>query len=399
MAFPNVSAPAATGGGADPAKGAIEDQLTPAMEGLVRWFERDWREALTLLAIAAGVFLLLLVVQRLVLFVARRAILEDSWRRIAEKVIARTGKLFLAFAALRLVAEVGRPPDVVLGIIRFLFTVVAVVQVAVWTRTFLLGLVRVRSERAEDDTALGLVRALISVGVWAVALLTLLANLGVNITGLIAGLGIGGIAIGLAAQGVLSDLFAAFSIVFDKPFKRGDAIAYEPGAVGVVEEIGIKSTRIRALSGEMVILSNAKLLSATVANYATFEQRRVVLPFGVTYETPAEKLERIHAMVAEIVAAAPLARFERCHLIGFGASSLDHELVFFVEAPGLQEMFDARQAVLIGLIRRFGEAGISFAYPVQVGMLAGPDGTIIDPREEWAAGNAATAARKGSLRP
>jgi small-conductance mechanosensitive channel len=378
---------------------AIEDRLTPAMEGLVGWFERDWREALTLLAIAAGVFLMLLVGQRIVLFVARRAIPEESWRTIAEKVIRRTGKLFLAVAALRLVAEVGRPPDAVLGIIRFLFTVVAVVQVAVWTRTFLLGLVRVRSERAEDDTALGLVRALISVGVWAVALLTLLANLGVNITGLIAGLGIGGIAIGLAAQGVLGDLFAAFSIVFDKPFKRGDAIAYEPGAVGVVEEIGIKSTRIRALSGEMVILSNAKLLSATVANYATFEQRRVVLPFSVTYETPPAKLELIPGMAEAIVEGAPLARFERCHLIGLGAHSLDFELVFFVDAPGLKEMFDARQAVLIGLLRRFRDEGIAFAYPVQVGMLAAPDGTIIDPREEWAGGASRVMARKGALRP
>jgi small-conductance mechanosensitive channel len=395
MAIPLVSASPEAGDGK--AAVPIEDRLTPAMEGLVGWFGRDWREALTLLAIAAGVFLLLLVGQRLVLFVARRAIPEESWRTIAEKVIARTGKLFLAIAALRLVAEVGRPPDAVLGIIRLLFTVTAVIQVAVWTRTFLLGLVRVRSERAEDDTALGLVRALISVGVWAIALLTLLANLGVNISGLIAGLGIGGIAIGLAAQGVLGDLFAAFSIVFDKPFKRGDTIVYEPGAVGVVEEIGIKSTRIRALSGEMVILSNAKLLSATVANYATFEQRRVVLPFGVTYETAPDTLEAIPEMVKAIVASAPLARFERCHMIGLGSHSLDFELVFFVDAPGLKEMCDARQAVLLGLIRRFAEEGVSFAYPVQVSMLAAPDGTIIDPREEWAAGGTPAPARKGAL--
>ncbi|MFQ3665878.1 MAG: mechanosensitive ion channel domain-containing protein, partial [Sphingomonadaceae bacterium] len=177
-------------------------------------------------------------------------------------------------------------------------------------------------------------------------------------------------------------LFAAFSIVFDKPFKRGDAIMYEPGAVGIVEEIGIKSTRIRALSGEMVIMSNAKLLNATVANYATFERRRVVLQFGVTYETSPEQLEAIPGMLETIIGQVPLARFDRCHLIGYGAYSLDFELIFFVDAPGLVEMFDARQTIMIALMRRFRDEGISFAYPVQVEMLAGPDGKVVDPFPE-----------------
>lgn len=359
----------------------FEEQLTPALRSVVGWLVRDTGEALTLLAIAAGVFLLLFLLRRAASALVRRAAPSPLWRDQLADAVGRTRLWFLALAALRIVAGAGQPPPVLTGLIIFLFTVGAVIQVALWVQSLLMGVLRARSERAEDDTALALMRGLLSAAVWIIAFLTLLANLGVNITGLIAGLGIGGIAIGLAAQGVLSDLFAAFSIVFDKPFRRGDAILYEPGAVGVVEEIGVKSTRIRALSGEMVIMSNAKLLSTTVANYATFERRRVVLGFGVTYETPPDKLEAVPGMVRAVVEAAPKASFDRCHLTALGASSLDFELVFFVEDPGLNAMMEARQAVILGILRALAAADIDIAYPVQVEMLAGPDGKIIDPRE------------------
>ncbi len=359
----------------------FDEQLTPALRSVTRWLIHDTAEALTLLAIAAALFLLLLVVRRLTRLVVRRAVPSPLWREELADAVGRTRYWFLALASLRLVTGVGQPPQVLTNLVTFLFTIAAVIQVALWVQSLLMGVLRARSERADDDTALALMRGLLSGAVWIIAFLTLLANLGVDITGLIAGLGIGGIAIGLAAQGVLSDLFAAFSIVFDKPFKRGDSIVYEPGAIGVVEEIGVKSTRIRALSGEMVIMSNAKLLNATVANYATFERRRVVLGFGVTYETGPERLEAIPQIAREAVEAAPKARFDRCHLTGFGASSLDFELVFFVEDPGFVAMMDARQRVILGIVRAFDAAGIDFAYPVQVEMLAGPDGKVIDPRE------------------
>ncbi len=361
--------------------GLLDEQLTPALRSVAGWLVNDTAEALTLLAIAAGVFVLLLLLQRIAQALVRRAVPSPLWRDQFAHAIGRTGIWFLLLAAFRLVAGAGQPPQVLVGFIVFLFTIAAVVQVALWVQSLLMGVLRARSERAEDDTALALMRGLLTAAVWIIAFLTLLANLGVNITGLIAGLGIGGIAIGLAAQGVLADLFAAFSILFDKPFKRGDAIAYEPGAVGVVEEIGIKSTRIRALSGEMVIMANAKLLSATVANLATFERRRVVLRFGVPYETSPEQLEALPGLARAVVEAAPRSSFERCHLVGFGASAIDVELVFLVEDPGLEAMLEARQAVILGLVRALAAHDIPFAYPVQVGMIAGPDGRVIDPRE------------------
>ncbi|WP_448582411.1 mechanosensitive ion channel family protein [Thermaurantiacus sp.] len=359
----------------------FEEQLTPALRSVVGWLVKDTAEALTLLAIAVGLFLLFLVLRRVVQTVVRQAVPGPLWREQLAEAVGRTRLWFLVLASLRVVAGAGQPPQVLTSLITFLFTIAAVIQVALWVQSLLMGVLRARSERAEDDTALALMRGLLSAAVWIIAFLTLLANLGVNITGLIAGLGIGGIAIGLAAQGVLSDLFAAFSIVFDKPFKRGDAILYEPGAIGVVEEIGVKSTRIRALSGEMVIMSNAKLLSATVANYATFERRRVLLRFGVTYETRPDLLEAIPAMVQTVVETVPKASFDRCHLVGFGTSSLEFELVFFIEDPDFAAMMDARQAVILGILRAFDAADIDIAYPVQVEMLAGPDGKIIDPRD------------------
>ncbi|MFN7173266.1 MAG: mechanosensitive ion channel family protein [Thermaurantiacus tibetensis] len=359
----------------------LDDRVAPAVRSVAGWLAEDTGQAATLLAVAAGLFLALLLLRRGVQGLVRRAIPSPVWREHLAEAVGRTGGWFLALASLRIVAGTGSMPPVLARLVLFLFTVAAVVQVALWVQSLLMGLLRARSERADDDTALALMRGLLTAAVWIVAALTLLANLGVNITGLIAGLGIGGIAIGLAAQGVLSDLFAAFAIVFDKPFRRGDSIAYEPGAIGVVEEIGIKSTRIRAISGELVIMSNAKLLGATVANYAAFERRRVMLRFGVIYETPPERLEAIPALVREAVEAAPKAVFDRCHLTGFGASSLDFELVFFVEDPALVTMMDSRQEVILGIIRAFADHDIAFAYPVQVEMLAGPDGRIIDPRE------------------
>jgi small-conductance mechanosensitive channel len=354
-------------------------QLTPALRSVIGWFTNRPEEALTLLAIAGGIFVLLLVLRRGIRVLIMRVVPNPLWRDQLANTVRRTRSWFLALASLRIVAGTAEPPAIVASIIIFLFTVAAVIQMALWVQSLLMGVLQARSERADDDTALALMRGLLSAAVWIIAFLTLLANLGVNITGLIAGLGIGGIAIGLAAQGVLSDLFAAFSIVFDKPFKRGDAILYEPGSVGIVEEIGVKSTRIRALSGEMVIMSNAKLLNATVSNYATFERRRVVLQFGVTYESTPEQLEAIPGTLEAIIADTPLARFDRCHMTQFGDYSLDFELVFFVDAPGLVEMFEARQAIMLAMMRAFREADVSFAYPVQVEMLAGPDGKVVDP--------------------
>lgn len=365
-----------------PVISAIEHApIIPAIEELVDWLTSDSGNVLTLVGISVGLFLVLIAIRDVAARQIRRHEHHGHWVKTIGRMVSGTTTLFLLLSAFTLVAHGARPPELVVGMFRLLFTVVAVVQGALWAQTALLGLITIRHQNAEDDSALNLMRGLVRFVIWVVALLTLLANLGIDITGLVAGLGVGGIAIGFAAQGILGDLFAAFSIMLDKPFRRGDFIQYDNGASGTVEEIGIKSTRIRAMDGQLIVVSNSKLLSVPLSNFAMFTRRRVVFRFGVTYETPADLLDAIPSEVQALVSRVPDATFDRCHLRDFGASSLDYELAFFVEQKGFVEMMDARQAVILGMIRRFQELKISFAYPVQVQMLAGPDGGIIDPRD------------------
>nr|WP_255536426.1 mechanosensitive ion channel family protein [Pacificimonas pallii] len=226
---------------------------------------------------------------------------------------------------------------------------------------------------------MGIIRLLVSIVVWALAVILILDNIGVDITALVAGLGVGGIAIGLAAQGIFSDLFAALSIIFDEPFKKGDVINY--GAItGTVENIGLKTTRVRALDGEEVIVSNTKLLDDNIRNLAQFRRRRVVLHFGVTYQTPPKVLNSLQGELEALVSDIHGATFDRLHAFQFGSSSIDCELVFYSESADYGEMMQRRHDVMLALMTRFAEMDVDFAYPTQVEFIAGPDGKPIDPR-------------------
>ena len=310
-----------------------------------------------------------------------------GWRTIFGRMLAKTGLFFISMAAIKLVSTQTDAPPILQRPIDMLFVIAAAVQAAVWGREMILGFVeqRVGEEEAEHGrlaSALGIIRLLVTVTLFAIAIILILSNLGVNVTGLVAGLGIGGIAIGLAAQGIFSDLFAALSIIFDRPFRKGDTITFgSPPTTGTVEHIGLKTTRIRALSGEEVVMSNANLLNQQLQNWAMIERRRVVMQFGVIYQTPPEQLARIPDEARAILERQPLAAFDRCHAFQFGASSIDFELVFHVESPSFTDMMQVRQELVVGMARRFAELGIDFAYPTQTGFLAGLDGKPIDPRD------------------
>ena len=199
-----------------------------------------------------------------------------------------------------------------------------------------------------------------------------------NVTGLVAGLGIGGIAIGLAAQGIFADLFAALAILFDKPFRRGDSVRWDTTS-GTVEQIGLKSTRVRAVTGEEVIISNKNLLDKELHNMARLNRRRIVQTFGLIYQTPPDVCARIPDICKEVVESCDKCSFVRCGMSGFGASSLDFALEFDVKSEVWQKVFDARSQVLIALLQRFNAEGIAFAYPTQTSFTAAPDGTLIMP--------------------
>jgi small-conductance mechanosensitive channel len=214
-------------------------------------------------------------------------------------------------------------------------------------------------------SATTIIRFISTIVIGSLLVLLALANLGVEITPLITGLGIGGIAVALAAQSILGDLFASLSILFDKPFLVGDFITVGEH-MGTVEKIGVKSTLVRSLSGEQIVFRNTDLLGSRVRNYGRLQERRIVFSIGVTYETPADKLRMIPGIIREAIASAGRTRFDRCHFKQFGAYSLDFEAVYFVTIADYSVYMDQQQAINLFILERFGEAGINFAYPTQV---------------------------------
>jgi small-conductance mechanosensitive channel len=289
---------------------------------------------------------------------------------------------FIVMTSAHLVAEHAETPPAILRIIHILFVIAAAIQAAIWGRELILGFVEKRAGVDDEHSTLGsaisIIRLLVTVALFAIAIILILSNLGVNVTGLVAGLGIGGIAIGLAAQGIFADLFAALSIIFDKPFRRGETITFGT-TTGTVERIGLKSTRIRSVNGEEIVVSNTNLLNLQVQNWALLEKRRALMVFGVTYQTPPDVLAQIQHELRAIVERQPLASFDRCHAFQFGPSSIDFELVFHVDSPDYPPFMETRQAVMIDMMRRFGELGVDFAYPTQVSFTAAPDGRLVMP--------------------
>ena len=199
---------------------------------------------------------------------------------------------------------------------------------------------------------------------WATILLLILDNLGIDITALVAGLGIGGVAIALAVQNILGDLFASLSIVLDKPFVLGDFVIVGD-LMGSVENIGIKTTRVRSLSGEQLVFSNNDLLTSRIRNFGRMQERRVVFKLGVIYQTPADKLEEISGIIREAIEAQDKTRFDRSHFASYGDFSLDFETVYYVLSADYNLYMDIQQAINLSIFRRFADEGIEFAYPTQ----------------------------------
>lgn len=207
--------------------------------------------------------------------------------------------------------------------------------------------------------------------VWAVVLLSILANLGVNITAFVASLGVGGIAIALAVQNILGDLFASVSIAVDKPFEVGDFIVIGSTA-GTVERIGLKTTRIRSLQGEQIVMSNTELLKQTINNYKRLQTRRIVFTFGITYDATPEQAEQVPGIVQSIVKASDRLKFDRAHFKGFGESSLDYEVVYIVQDAAFNVYMDEQQRINLALMRELSGIGVQFAFPTRTLIVQGP---------------------------
>jgi small-conductance mechanosensitive channel len=306
----------------------------------------------------------------------------NRWTTIVGRTLARTRLWFMVSVAAQVIAWLGKAPAELAWPVRAFFIICAGVQAAIWARTFVLGLVERRATETDPggnlQSAVGLIRVFVTAGLFILASILILANLGVNVTGLIAGLGIGGIAIGLAAQGIFSDLFAALSILFDKPFRKGDLIRFDQTA-GEVEYIGLKSSRIRALSGEEIIISNANLLGKELRNFARLETRRVNQVLALVFHTSLDTCAAMETILAPAINACEGAKYQRVGLETFGASSLDFMLVYDITATDQADVLARRNAVNLAVLRALNERGIAFAYPTQTTYTAAPNGTLVMP--------------------
>jgi len=250
------------------------------------------------------------------------------------------------------------------------FLVIAVLfQIGIWASTAAGGAIRIfQKDKYGDDTSavttFKLLDGVVTVTIWVVVLLLALANVGVDVTALVTGLGIGGIAVALAVQSVLADMLASLSIIFDKPFVVGDYVVLGE-YMGTVETIGMKTTHIRSISGEQIVVSNSDLLQSRIRNYGRMAERRGDFRLGVVYETPQDKVARIPGILQEAIEARTNTRFDRSHFSDFGDFSLNFDTVYFMLVPDYKAFKDTQEAINLYIMRRFEEENIVFAYPTQ----------------------------------
>lgn len=334
---------------------------------------RAWSAAAFVFAalLAAGLFLKLVVLSRLKALTARTEMgIDDA----LVGALATVRAWELAFVAAAVSARSVVLPAALDRGLRAALVLVVAMRAAAVLQGVLLALWRaaVSSEDLKDPTARSALRNaeyVLGAAVWAAAALFVLDNLGVNITTAVAGLGIGGIAVAMAAQHLLGDLFSSFVIFLDKPFKVGDFIIVD-GMMGAVENVGLKTTQVRSLSGELLVFPNSDLTKARIRNFKQMHERRISFGFGILYETPRAKVAAVPEMVREIFATLPKTRLDRVHFKAFGESSLDFEVVFYVLDADYNLYMDLQQAANLALMERFEREGIAFAYPTRTVFLA-----------------------------
>ena len=342
------------------------------------WFEQQWSlfsEHLFDWLIAAAVFVIAFAVLRTIVAIVRRRVTrwsersQSQWNDALSKMIGATRTWFLLIASLY-VASLALDLSVhAQAIVRSLVIIALLIQAALWGDVLLDCRLKLYIDRQmETDPAAATTVSMLSfIGklvLWTLVLLVVLDNVGIDVTALVAGLGIGGVAIALASQNILGDLFSALSIALDKPFVLGDFIIVGD-MPGTVEKIGLKTTRIRSLSGEQLVFSNADLLQSRIRNFKRMYERRVLFSIGVTYQTPVEKVEAISGMIREIIESQDEVRFDRAHFKQYGDSALLFETVYFVLNSDYNRYMDIQQNINFALYRKFAGEGIEFAYPTQ----------------------------------
>ena len=331
---------------------------------LISWLDANRQGLLIGLAVGTAIVALMLILRSLGHAIVRRDPHGLGWRTVLGRVLAKTSLGFMILAAADVVSTYAELPHKAARLIDILFVIAFALQGAVWGRELILGMIgrRVADENGSGalSNAMAIIRVLISVALFAIAGILILDNLGVNVTALVAGLGIGGIAIGLAAQGIFSDLFAALAILFDKPFKKGDTIRYD-NSTGTVERIGLKTTRLRSLTGEQLIMANTKLLEREIHNLAQAKARRITIYLAVGGKASPKSIDAVERAAASAVAAQESCVLVRCVLAGAGSEALTYDLVYDDSSRDNELLASNRGAILRSLIEMLGKDKLTLA--------------------------------------
>ena len=340
----------------------------------MEWLDIEvWGNTVRDYFVAGGLLVAILAVIAVFRLVARPRLVEGAaetrFDHLVRDLLSKTRLILVLLVSFYFVSKALTLPGIAWTMIRGAAIVAALLQAGLWVSAGLdFALRRYKEEKLLTDasavTTISAVAFMGKLGLWVILLLVALQNFGVAITPLVTGLGIGGIALALATQNILGDLFASLSIVVDKPFVIGDFIVIGDFA-GSVEKIGLKTTRIRSIGGEQIIMSNSDLLQSRIRNFKRMAERRVVYTFGLTHETSAEKLERIPSIIRETIEGLEHARFDRAHFKGFSDSAFVFESVFWITSPDYVVFMDVQQMVSLALVRAFQAEAIRFALPVR----------------------------------
>ncbi len=347
----------------------VEEQLDEVLAGSLFGNSADrWVTA------AAVLLLSLLTLRLLKRFLGRRLRTWGErqgadWVRESQAIVEDTRFWFCLIVSAYLGSLALTIPEKTGHLLTAVTITALLIQGAIWANRLIAGTIKRQvKQRVATDAAsamtISAVGFLIRIALWTVVGLMMLANFGVDVTALVAGLGIGGVAVALAAQNILSDLFASLSIVLDKPFVVGDFIVVGD-FLGSVEHVGLKTTRLRSLSGEQLIFPNSDLLQSRIRNYKRMAERRIAFSLGVVYQTPHEKLAAIPGMLREIIESQQGTRFDRAHFQKYGDSALIFEVVYYVLSADYNVYMDIQQRINLTIFQQWGELGIQFAYPTQ----------------------------------
>jgi len=325
--------------------------------------------------IAAGVLAATVILLRLIQRLAQRrfkALAGGSrtrWAKPVSDFLGHTKSLFLLVVGVYVATLFVKLPGSVDSVVSDLLVIGVLIQAGIWGVVVIISVLDAYQRRAMEEnpasvTTINIIGVISKAAVWIAVVLLALDNFGFNITTLVAGLGIGGVAVALAVQNVLGDLFASLAITLDKPFVIGDFLIVGD-LMGSVEHVGLKTSRLRSLSGEQLVFSNSDLLNSRIRNYGRMYERRVVFTLGVTYETPREKLRRIPGIIREAIEAQSETRFDRSHFSAYGDFALMFESVYYVLKADYTVYMNIQQAIYFAIHERFEQEGISFAYPTR----------------------------------